>query len=65
MGKSELLVALDEKVQQCKKCQELVANRSRTVFGVGNPDTKIVFCGEASGLDRKRHLFILQPNDAP
>jgi uracil-DNA glycosylase len=51
MNKVEMLQMLDAKVKQCKKCEELVENRTQTVFGVGNPNTKIVLIGEAPGHD--------------
>jgi DNA polymerase len=46
--------ALDEvrrRVARCKRCAELVANRTQTVFGVGNPHARLVFLGEAPGAD--------------
>jgi len=45
------LAALAEKVKRCIRCQELAATRTQTVFGVGNPEAKIVFIGEAPGAD--------------
>jgi uracil-DNA glycosylase family 4 len=38
----------------CKRCAELVRNRTQTVFGVGNPYARLVFCGEAPGADEDR-----------
>jgi uracil-DNA glycosylase len=49
--------ALDEvarKVAACTRCAELVRNRTQTVFGVGNPHARLVFCGEAPGADEDR-----------
>jgi DNA polymerase len=54
MEKTEMLAVLAEKVSQCQKCQELVANRTQTVFGDGNPNAKIVFCGEGPGADEDK-----------
>lgn len=39
------------RVVQCKRCPELVANRTQTVFGVGDPHARLVFLGEAPGAD--------------
>jgi len=41
-------------VQSCTKCTELVRNRTRTVFGVGNVQTELVFVGEAPGADEDK-----------
>ncbi len=41
-------------VAACKRCRELVRNRTQTVFGVGNPYARLVFCGEAPGADEDR-----------
>lgn len=41
-------------VAACTRCGELVGNRTQTVFGVGNPCAKLVFCGEAPGADEDR-----------
>jgi uracil-DNA glycosylase family 4 len=48
--KSELLVLLDQKVKQCTKCG-LSQIRTNTVFGEGSPNAKLVFIGEAPGID--------------
>ncbi len=45
------LAALAERVKGCTRCQELSATRTQTVFGVGNPQARIVFVGEAPGAD--------------
>lgn len=42
---------LEQDVAQCQLCAELVANRSRTVFGVGNRHTNLLVIGEAPGAD--------------
>ena len=41
-------------VAACTRCAELVGNRTQTVFGVGNPYARLVFCGEAPGADEDR-----------
>jgi DNA polymerase len=45
------LSKLNEKVCNCQKCPDLVANRTKTVFSSGNPNAKILFLGEAPGQD--------------
>lgn len=49
MTTDEKLVLLNEKVKNCSRCKELAANRTQTVFGDGNSNSKIVFLGEAPG----------------
>jgi uracil-DNA glycosylase len=48
------LAEIAQKVAKCTRCAELVQNRTQTVFGVGNPYAKLVFCGEAPGADEDR-----------
>ncbi len=48
------LQQLAAKVARCKKCPELVENRTQTVFGVGNPFSELVFLGEAPGADEDK-----------
>ena len=50
----EALSALDAEVKQCTQCFELASTRTQTVFGVGNPQARIVFFGEAPGADEDR-----------
>ena len=45
------LAALAQCVKQCTRCPELASTRTQTVFGVGNPQAKILFVGEAPGAD--------------
>ena len=40
-----------ERVRQCTRCSELACSRTQTVFGVGNPQARILFLGEAPGAD--------------
>ncbi len=39
------LEEIDEEVKKCQKCK-LCKNRTNTVFGVGNPNSKVIFIGE-------------------
>jgi len=41
-------------VAACTRCAELARTRTQTVFGVGDPDAKLVFIGEAPGADEDR-----------
>ncbi|MDR1383694.1 MAG: uracil-DNA glycosylase [Planctomycetaceae bacterium] len=50
-NRAETLQLLSQKVCDCKKCAELAAKRTQTVFGVGNPFAELVFLGEAPGAD--------------
>jgi uracil-DNA glycosylase len=45
------LKVLQEKVKACTRCSELASTRTQTVFGVGNPQARIAFVGEAPGAD--------------
>ncbi|MCE9630810.1 MAG: uracil-DNA glycosylase [Planctomycetia bacterium] len=42
---------LNQQVADCTQCVELAATRTNTVFGVGPPDARICFFGEAPGAD--------------
>jgi DNA polymerase len=48
------LAALAAEVATCKRCPILVANRTQTVFGVGSPKARLMFVGEAPGVDEDR-----------
>lgn len=50
-GADALLAVIRDEVTGCTKCPELAAGRTQTVFGVGNPDARLVFFGEAPGAD--------------
>ena len=52
--KSEGLLKLAEVVSRCQRCAELADTRRQTVFGVGSPDARIMFVGEAPGADEDR-----------
>ena len=48
------LAAVACRVAACTRCEELARTRTQTVFGVGNPHARLVFCGEAPGADEDR-----------
>lgn len=48
------LRALAKRVAACTRCQELASTRTQTVFGVGNPEARVMFIGEAPGADEDR-----------
>ena len=48
------LKQLAAQVARCRRCPELVRNRTQTVFGTGNPYAQLVFVGEAPGADEDR-----------
>lgn len=52
--RAERLALLSDRVAACTRCQELAQTRTQTVFGVGNPDAKVMFIGEAPGADEDR-----------
>ncbi len=41
-------------VAACTLCPELARTRTQTVFGVGNPNARVAFFGEAPGADEDR-----------
>lgn len=45
---------LQQEVTGCTLCRELAETRTQTVFGVGNPQAKLCFLGEAPGADEDR-----------
>ena len=45
------LSQLKQRVAVCTRCQELASTRTQTVFGVGNPEARFLFIGEAPGAD--------------
>ncbi|MEZ6067533.1 MAG: uracil-DNA glycosylase [Planctomycetaceae bacterium] len=45
------LARLAKQVAACTRCRELAATRTQTVFGVGNPEARVMFIGEAPGAD--------------
>jgi len=48
------LTALANCVAACTRCPELASTRTQTVFGVGNPEARVLFVGEAPGADEDR-----------
>ncbi|MEN6457983.1 MAG: uracil-DNA glycosylase [Thermoguttaceae bacterium] len=48
------LLRVAAEVAVCRRCPELARTRTQTVFGVGNPCSRLVFCGEAPGADEDR-----------
>jgi DNA polymerase len=50
-SKIEKLAALASPVATCVRCPHLARSRTQTVFGVGNPDSELMFIGEAPGAD--------------
>lgn len=53
-SKAERLEALRQSFVKCAKCPHLADSRSNIVFGVGNPEAKLMFVGEAPGADEDR-----------
>ena len=53
-ARARALGTLSECTAQCRACEELASTRTQTVFGVGNPKTRVVFLGEAPGADEDR-----------
>jgi DNA polymerase len=45
------LSVLNEQVKSCRRCDLLAGTRTQTVFGVGDPEARILFIGEAPGAD--------------
>jgi len=45
------LCALAAQVAGCVRCTELASTRTQTVFGVGDPQARVMFVGEAPGAD--------------
>ncbi|WP_428308278.1 uracil-DNA glycosylase [Lacipirellula sp.] len=48
---AKTLKVLAEEVAACTLCYELASTRTQTVFGVGDPQARLVFLGEAPGAD--------------
>ena len=45
---------LAEEIVECKRCEDLACTRTQTVFGVGSPEARLCFLGEAPGADEDR-----------
>lgn len=54
VSRPEALIAIARAVAQCTRCAELARTRTQTVFGTGNPHSRLVFMGEAPGADEDR-----------
>ena len=50
LSKKEKLEIIEEKLQKCSLCA-ISKSRTNLVFGTGNPDTRLMFIGEAPGRD--------------
>jgi DNA polymerase len=48
------LPVLQQEVAGCTRCEELAGTRTQTVFGVGDPNARLCFVGEAPGADEDR-----------
>jgi uracil-DNA glycosylase family 4 len=53
-GQQSALAILADQVKGCTRCSELAQTRTQTVFGVGNPQARILFIGEAPGADEDK-----------
>ncbi len=53
-ARAKRLATMAAEVADCTRCPELVACRTQTVFGEGNPRPRFVFFGEAPGADEDR-----------
>jgi len=49
--KDKALAELRERALGCTRCPNLVRSRKQVVFGVGNPNSELMFVGEAPGAD--------------
>ncbi|MBI5393695.1 MAG: uracil-DNA glycosylase [Verrucomicrobia bacterium] len=49
--KAEKMASLRKQALACVKCKHLAASRTQVVFGVGNPESELMFVGEAPGAD--------------
>jgi DNA polymerase len=54
VSRTAALQVLQAEVAGCALCRELAAQRTQTVFGVGNPNARLCFLGEAPGADEDR-----------
>ncbi len=52
--KVSALAIVQKEVAVCTRCEELACSRTQTVFGVGDPNAKLCFFGEAPGADEDR-----------
>ena len=54
VSQASTLQVLEQEVAGCTLCDELASTRTQTVFGVGNPNARLCFLGEAPGADEDR-----------
>jgi DNA polymerase len=54
ISQAATLDILQQEVAGCTLCGELALTRTQTVFGVGNPQARLCFLGEAPGADEDR-----------
>ena len=52
--REQALSVIQSEVASCQACYELCRTRTQTVFGVGNPESKVVFLGEGPGANEDR-----------
>ena len=52
--REQQLSIIRSEVESCQTCYELCRTRTQTVFGVGNPESKVVFIGEGPGANEDR-----------
>ena len=52
--REQRLCAVAEVVAGCTRCTELAETRTQTVFGVGDPEARLLFIGEAPGADEDK-----------
>jgi len=51
---AKTLKILAQEVAGCTRCGELASTRTQTVFGVGDPNARLCFLGEAPGADEDK-----------
>lgn len=51
---NDTLEVIQAEVAACTRCDELASTRTQTVFGIGNPNARLCFLGEAPGADEDR-----------
>ena len=54
LDRQGVLDSLNDQVIACRKCEEIVCRRQRTVFGVGATSARVVMFGEAPGAEEDR-----------
>ena len=52
--RASALKVLQDEVARCTQCDQLASTRSQTVFGVGDPSTRLVLLGEGPGAEEDR-----------